>query len=170
MKQILVCYDGSSNSDKALKEAIYYARKMNGEIELVYVKDEKGFASSVLANETHAIPTIPTHATSTMYPGTLPLIPESNNIEEEGETGHSLSQVDNVFREANVILTKEKMQVKTHLLVGKPSTEICNYAEEQDKDLIIVGSRDLNAIEKIAMRSTSEKIVKEATCPVLVVK
>jgi universal stress protein A len=55
---------------------------------------------------------------------------------------------------------------KTHLLVGKASTEIKLFAKENNFDLIIVGTHGKNAL-RAALGSTSNGILHGAPCDVL---
>ena len=39
--------------------------------------------------------------------------------------------------------------------------------EEENANMIIIGTHGVKGLEKILMGSTAEKVVKKATCPVL---
>ena len=56
------------------------------------------------------------------------------------------------------------------LLHGRPADEIVRYANKADADLIVIGSRGLNALQEFAIGSVSHKVIKHSTCPTLVVK
>ncbi|RFA94232.1 universal stress protein [Pyrobaculum aerophilum] len=53
---------------------------------------------------------------------------------------------------------------------GTPATEILNYAEEKEVDLIVMGSRGLSAIQRLVLGSVSQAVVSRARVPVLVVR
>ncbi|MEM0468400.1 MAG: universal stress protein [Pyrobaculum sp.] len=53
---------------------------------------------------------------------------------------------------------------------GNPPTEILNYAEEREVDLIVMGSRGLSAIQRLVLGSVSQTVVSRARVPVLVVR
>ena len=53
---------------------------------------------------------------------------------------------------------------------GDPGPTIVEYANKHDFDLLIIGSRGLNAFQEMVLGSVSHKVVKRANCPVLVVK
>ena len=57
-----------------------------------------------------------------------------------------------------------------HLLEGRAADEILNLAREIGADLLIVGSRGLGTVARIALGSVSEGIVHNAECPVLVLR
>ncbi|CEK18646.1 universal stress protein UspA-like protein [Chthonomonas calidirosea] len=52
---------------------------------------------------------------------------------------------------------------------GNPAQEIVEFAAENDKDLIIVGSRGLDPVRSLFLGSTSRAVVHHAPCSVLVV-
>lgn len=56
------------------------------------------------------------------------------------------------------------------LMHGRPSEEIIHHAEDNDVDLLIIGSRGLNALQEFAIGSVSHRVIKHVKCPVLVVK
>ena len=73
---------------------------------------------------------------------------------------------------------KEKMnengdiELKTEVVVSSTSViaAIVDYAEHEDVDLIIIGSRGRSGFKKLLLGSTASGVVTYATCPVLVVK
>ena len=54
--------------------------------------------------------------------------------------------------------------------VGTPWREIVALAEDLRVDAIVVGSRGLSAIQRLLLGSTAENVVRNASCPVLVVR
>lgn len=59
---------------------------------------------------------------------------------------------------------------KTTILRGKPGPEIVKYANDQKVDIIVIGSRGLNALQEMVLGSVSHKVMKRAHCPALIVK
>jgi universal stress protein A len=55
-------------------------------------------------------------------------------------------------------------------LIGIPWYEICQYAKENDIELIIVATHGSTGLKHVLMGSVAERIVQHAACPVLVVK
>ncbi len=53
---------------------------------------------------------------------------------------------------------------------GKPSREILRIAAEQQTDLIVVGVQGRGAANLMFFGSTTNHVVREATCPVLTVR
>jgi nucleotide-binding universal stress UspA family protein len=53
---------------------------------------------------------------------------------------------------------------------GKPSREILRIAAERQSDLIVVGVHGRGAADLMFFGSTTNHVVREATCPVLTVR
>lgn len=53
---------------------------------------------------------------------------------------------------------------------GAPAATIVRAAEAEDSDLIVVGARGLGTLERLALGSVSESVLRHAACPVLVVR
>ncbi|MGD6875055.1 universal stress protein [Bacillus infantis] len=56
------------------------------------------------------------------------------------------------------------------ILHGEPGPAIVEYANSSDADLVVIGSRGLNALQEMVLGSVSHKVVKRTDCPVLIVK
>lgn len=56
------------------------------------------------------------------------------------------------------------------VLVGYPAEEILNLAEDEQADLIIMGTHGRTGIDRILFGSVAEKIVKSSKCPVLTIR
>jgi len=62
------------------------------------------------------------------------------------------------------------METESIVLKGDPAEKIVNFAEEQNVDMIIVGSLGKGKFERLVIGSVSEKVVRHAKVPVLVVR
>jgi nucleotide-binding universal stress UspA family protein len=62
------------------------------------------------------------------------------------------------------------VQCFTYARFGKPAAEILRLAEEVGADLIVVGSHGHTGLRRLLLGSTSERVVREAGCPVLVAR
>lgn len=67
-------------------------------------------------------------------------------------------------------LNEAKVNYKTTILRGDPGPEIVKYANEQQADLVVIGSRGLNTLQQMVLGSVSHKVMKRVNCPALVVK
>jgi len=64
----------------------------------------------------------------------------------------------------------DTMQYEHHLITGKPATEIVNFADKNDIDLIVMGTHGRRGLGRLLMGSVSEAVVRRANCPVLTLK
>ncbi len=56
------------------------------------------------------------------------------------------------------------------VIIGNPALSILNEIQTGAVDLIIMGSRGASWIDQVLIGSTTEKVVKNATCPVITLK
>ncbi|MFA1643194.1 universal stress protein [Chryseomicrobium imtechense] len=68
------------------------------------------------------------------------------------------------------LLQREKIVYEVKVLHGDPGPTLVDYANSQNVDLVIIGSRGLNSLEEMVLGSVSHKVVKRVKAPVLVVK
>ncbi|PIE16544.1 MAG: hypothetical protein CSA66_07245 [Proteobacteria bacterium] len=54
--------------------------------------------------------------------------------------------------------------------MGTPVTEICDYAKEQDIELIVMPSRKRHTVKRMILGSVAEGVVAHSPCPVLVLR
>ena len=72
--------------------------------------------------------------------------------------------------EAQAKLREQGIEASTVEGVGHPAETICEAAERGGFDLIVMGSRGLNAVERFLIGSISDRVVRHAHCDVLVVR
>jgi nucleotide-binding universal stress UspA family protein len=61
------------------------------------------------------------------------------------------------------------VEVKTDMAVGHPAEQIIHRAETDGVDLIILGRRGRSRIARMMLGSVSERALRYAHCPVMVV-
>ena len=66
-------------------------------------------------------------------------------------------------------LNEAKLSFSTVSLHGKPWRVICETASSAKADLIVIGSRGLNAIARTMIGSTADRVIRAAAMPVLTV-
>jgi nucleotide-binding universal stress UspA family protein len=66
--------------------------------------------------------------------------------------------------------TAAEVQFFVHARIGKPAQEILALASEVGADLIFIGSHGKIGVERLLLGSVSERVVREAGCPVMVVR
>jgi nucleotide-binding universal stress UspA family protein len=74
------------------------------------------------------------------------------------------------IEEARRAVADHGIDVEAVVAVGNPAEEILNAAEAGGVELIVMGRRGRNAIARFVMGSVSDRVVRHATCDVLVVR
>ncbi|MFQ5815596.1 MAG: universal stress protein [Candidatus Hydrothermarchaeaceae archaeon] len=139
-KRILIPIDGSEPSEKAAEHGVKLATAVGAEIVCLYVIDISAFTG------------IPTEAIWENMRGLL---------EEEGKG--ALSGVEEMAEKNNV---KFESIVKD----GIPSEDIARTAGEKDIDVIVMGTAGRSGLDKFLLGSVTEKVMRTAPCPVLVIR
>ena len=62
------------------------------------------------------------------------------------------------------------IEVETHVREGQPAEVIIDVANQEQADLIVVGSRGLTGIKRYLLGSVSSKVSEHAPCSVMVVR
>ena len=62
------------------------------------------------------------------------------------------------------------IQVNHCLLEGDPADEIVRYGRDAGIDLIVMGTHGRTGLERLLMGSVAERVLRDASCSVLVVK
>ncbi|MGC2107974.1 MAG: universal stress protein [Candidatus Korobacteraceae bacterium] len=62
------------------------------------------------------------------------------------------------------------VEIATDIVVGHPGEQLIHRAETEAVDMIIVGRRGTSLFQKIVLGSVSERVLRYAHCPVLLVK
>ncbi len=70
--------------------------------------------------------------------------------------------VDEHFNRANE-------NVVTASLAGRPADEIVSYANKCDAAMIVMSTHGYSGLKHVVMGSTTESVLRQASCPVLVV-
>lgn len=141
-KNILVGYDGSESSKKALKKAVELAKLTEGKIHIVGVVRPFEFAAVDF------------------------ILPEELEEYEKEE----ISKEEKYLNEAVQIVKSENVEVYTKILEGEPAEELMDYADRNGCDLIVVGHRGVGGFKRLILGSTASNLVKYSNQPVLVVK
>jgi nucleotide-binding universal stress UspA family protein len=74
------------------------------------------------------------------------------------------------FKKAEQRARDLEVELETDIVVGHPVEQIVHRAEVDRADLIVLGRRGMSRFEKMIVGSTSEKVLRYAHCPVMVVR
>jgi nucleotide-binding universal stress UspA family protein len=81
-----------------------------------------------------------------------------------------MSEGENIVSEIKEIIEGSGVEVREVLLDGYPSDEIINFAENNNIDLIVMGTLGKTGLDRFLMGSVAEKVVRGSKVPVMVVR
>ena len=142
MNTLLVAYDGSENSQRALRHAIAMA-KSHGEYALHVV-------------HAHEIPLV--YGEIGMY------------ISDEKMAELQRQHSEQILQGAQMILKDSGVPYTTEVLIGHIADQIARRADELGSKGILVGTRGMGAVGNLVMGSIATKIIHLAKVPVTLVK
>lgn len=167
---LLCAVDGSDDSLKALDHAIDYAKNNGAELSVVsVVKKEKAATVNVIPRPNSTL----TSAGDSMYqmtPAAMNPQPEKVEMNETVHEDKIQAKAEETVRAVNERLDQAAVQAEVEVLEGDAVDQIDQCAVRKEADLIVVGSRGLSGLKKMVLGSVSQKVVQNASCPVLVVK
>jgi nucleotide-binding universal stress UspA family protein len=99
-----------------------------------------------------------------------PVLIEAPHTEQSVDPQHPSEEVQRQLEEARELLAADGVQAETIHAFGNPPAEIIHAAERTDADLIVMGQRGRSAISRFIDGSVSDRVVRHATCDVLVVR
>ncbi|MDX9788635.1 MAG: universal stress protein [Desulfobacterales bacterium] len=137
-KKILVGCDFSRDSDLAFQYGISLAQEFEAELHLVHVIEP-------------------------------PIYPDLQNAGDAQGAEHS--RIAPLLERKMMGMVPEDARhwcfPVTVLMEGKPAEEISRYAEEKGMDLIVLGVRGQDLVESLFVGSTTDRVARQAPCPVL---
>jgi nucleotide-binding universal stress UspA family protein len=138
---IVVPTDFSELSKAALPWAQRMAAQLQAEIHCVYVVEEPHI-----------------YATLDMGPVPIPSADELTRSAEKRMSGFAQSTLAGLG------------DVKTVVLMGRPSEEVVRYARDRDAKLIIMTTHGYSGVKHMLLGSTTEAVLRHASCPVLSIR
>ena len=139
-KKIFIATDGSEQNRRAIEYGIELAKIAGGKLFVGYVVDTAAFAS------------IPMDAGWEMMYELL-----------ETEANDAVQKVEQLAKQAGV-------EVETVVLEGHPSNEIIEFAQKNGIDVKVMGTLGKSGLDRFLLGSVAEKVTRNSTVPVLVVK
>lgn len=153
--KILVCTDGSDYSQKALEKASKIADgcKNIEEISIIYVHDNR-------------------YENVFVFPDGIPpqQIENIEKMNQEYQIIRKKTVSQKILAKAAKIFKEKNINVRTLYKEGHPSRTIVQVAEDENFDIIVIGSEGISGIRKYLIGSVSNAVVQEAKCSVLIVK
>ncbi len=74
------------------------------------------------------------------------------------------------FSRYSDMLSQQAVNAIFTVQYGDPATGILVYAEEHNADMIVLGSHGTTAIARLLVGSTAETVMRQASCPVVILK
>ena len=138
--RILVPTDGSPEGERAVAHALDLAAVHGAEVHALYVINTASYAGMPM---------------ETSWEGVDDLL-----------RADAEAAVDDV-RE---LAAERGVDVATAIVDGSPSREIIRYAEDNDCDVVVMGTHGRGGIDRLLLGSVAEKVVRGSAVPVLTVR
>jgi nucleotide-binding universal stress UspA family protein len=141
-RSIVVGTDGSEPADEAVRQATDMASREGARLHLV-----------------------------TAYPDPQILRERTTGTGGGAYTIIDLREVaESVVQRAALDALRKSVEVETHVREGQPAEVIIDVANQEQADLIVVGSRGLTGIKRYLLGSVSSKVSEHAPCSVMIVR
>ncbi|MFC3210454.1 MULTISPECIES: universal stress protein [Planomicrobium] len=171
-KKLAVAYDGSDGSKMAFDKALELKQDFPDlQLSIIYVNEETEEGIGFMSAGDASAPVTSSNVDST-YAQFMPY--------GIGENGGSRVPRDPMERPSefskhmhNSIqqqLDEKNIEANVLALEGNASKTIPAFIDEQKIDLLVVGNSGKSGMQKFFVGSVSKKLLKEASCSVLVVK
>ncbi|MCT9096789.1 universal stress protein [Haloarchaeobius sp. HME9146] len=138
--RILVPTDGSQGVERAIRHAVDLAAAHGSTLHAVYVLNSASYGGVPIETSWEGL---------------------HDMLQQEGE--HAIERV-------RAIAEPEAVPVVGTILEGSPSKEVVRYAEENDCDLVVMGTHGRGGIDRLLLGSVAERVVRSSAVPVLTVQ
>ncbi|MGE5661893.1 MAG: universal stress protein [Ignavibacteriales bacterium] len=153
--RILVPYDDSEYSNKAVRHTIKYAKSFSKDAEIILM---------YVVPEIHLPP-------SYDYGMKISDIKTTKEYRKELYQQMKMRALEMLNRKKDEFKDAGINNVRTQISIGNPIEKILDLAFAEKVDLIIIGSIGLGGISKLrALGSVSRSVSERAKCPVLIVR
>ena len=139
-RNIVIATDGSENSQRAISCGVEIAKLSGATVHALYVVDTPSIISETWTAGKEMVHEL--------------IIREGKKV---------LSKVKKIIEDSGV-------EVKEVLLEGYPSEEIINFAENNNMDLIVMGTLGKTGLERFLVGSVAENVVRNSKVPVMVIR
>ena len=138
-RKVMVPTDGSECADVAIDHALSIADATGATVHVVYVVDTNVYA---------------------VAPGVETPSDYIEHLEVDGE-----AVVEDVAEQARAA----GVEVETAVVEGRPSAGITSYADENDVDVVVMGTHGRSGLERFLLGSTTERVIRGSDLAVIAV-
>jgi len=144
IRTVLVSTDFSDFGDAAISHAFRVAKDYGARVVLLHVLDASPPPNPLYAH---------------YYP-----IPTPEQIRQAEAKAHEelRARIPEALRRSD--------RVETQVAQGSPAGEILRVADEQQASLIVISTHGRTGLRRLALGSVAERVIRDAPCPVLVVR
>lgn len=167
LKEILVPYDNSEFSKKALEYAADLA-------EMAFLTSKnKQIVKITLLHIIQDIPMTKSYFGGSVRQPTGEVLPFSE---------HTMTVYDEIIRNMRKIIEEQKEKYKSKegihieplILSGNPSSQIIEYADKNNVDVVVIGSKGQKGISKVikglGLGSVSRNVSEKVSCPIVIIR
>ena len=144
IRRIMFASDFSEASREAKEAALSFCEQLDAELHVVHVFD---LSSLQMPSPYYFLPGVDTW-----------LDDQIDVVREQGKS--MLTQ----------LVHELKCEVHTHFVEGRPGIEIVKAALDHEIDMVVLGTHGYTGLNRLIMGSVAEYVVRNAHCPVLIVK
>ena len=141
IQKILIPFDFSEHSEKACVWAVSMAEKWGARLLVLHVVPRPTYPPVLMGSHFNAV---------------------------DFETGLR-AEAEEQVRAFVARTAHDGVPMDVKVMIGEPSWDICKIAEEEQCDLVIMGSHGRTGLGHVLLGSVAERVVRLSSCPVLVV-
>jgi nucleotide-binding universal stress UspA family protein len=151
LSRILVAIDGSQASFDSADYAIMLAKQHNSQLILLHVLHPVEYYSSLQFFQVQQ--------------------PQDSRVLIEQAKKEANKWFDDIKKKIEKDSLEKQIKIETTIIVSTTIVDsILDYAEDNDIDLIVIGTRGRSGIKKLLLGSTASGVVTYSSCPVTVFK
>ena len=144
IKKIAFCTDFSENADQAFDMAFDLTQKYQAQLLLIHVVPPLVFPSPVMED----------------------FISEQASLQfSEDAIQRAMEQIEKNY----IGKMGDYQNAVVRVLSGHPASEILNFVDQENVDLVVMGTHGFTGLAHFFLGSTAEKVVRRADCSVLTV-
>lgn len=147
--KILVAHDGTDLGERALDYGVELAEKYQAQLTVISVIE---------------LQTLPVISFSPLGGGIPAYTPNIRESLRKRRKNLLLEDLQEIKKE------NPSLEVTMKLLEGDPADRIVEMAEEDQFDLIVMGSSGISGLKRVFFGSVSDKVKTESKIPILIVK